>query len=304
MNRKERYYWDLTGFLVVRDVLSTDEVLEANDAIDAYSKQLLAQGVDEVKEGKEQVFGGRVVRTDNAYPYFLQLPESLSTPFRKMLVHPRIVAYLNEMCGSGFRLDHGPELIAHTKGVKGLRLHGAGDRHKPYVAYHHQNGQHRCGGVTVSWQFADARQGDGGFAYVSGSHKSKFRMPEALRQFEDHRFAVQQAEVRAGDVLFFMDGAQTHGTFPWQAAHQRRSVLYKYTSRTSTRAGQAEALAPPEVYWDDEVLDGMTDEQKAVMWGPYSNYHAELPYLAVGEAGEVEAVECTDPGDIWSDHRG
>ena len=304
MNKHERYFWDLTGFLVVPQVLDADEVAEANEAINAYSELLLKQGVDAVKEGKEQVYMGTVVRTDNAYPYFLQIPAPLSTPFRKMLVHPTVVACLREMCGPGFRLDHGPELIAHTQGVKGLRLHGSGDRHKPYVAYHHQNGDHFCGGVTVSWQFANARQGDGGFAYVTGSHKSNYNMPDDLQHFRDHEFAVRQAEVRAGDVLFFMDGAQTHGTFPWQAAHQRRSVLYKYTSRSSTRSGQAEVLAPPDTYWETEVVNGMTEAEKAVMWGPYSNYHAELPYLDVSVDGQVEAVACTDPGDIWSDRRG
>ena len=304
MEARERYTWDLTGFLVVRDVLTPDEVREANEAIDAYSRQLLERSTDEVKEGKEQVFDGKVVRTDNAYPYFLQIEASLSRPFRQMLVHPQIVSRLIDMCGKGFRLDHGPELIAHTKGVKGLRLHGSGDRHKPYVAYHHQNGRHRCGGVTVSWQFADTKIGDGGFAYVTGSHKSNYPIPEDLQYFRDHAFAVRQAEVRAGDVLFFMDGAQTHGTFPWQAAHQRRSVLYKYTSRSATRSGQAEVLAPPDIYWESEVVGGMTDAQKAVMWGPYSNYHEELPYLEVTEDGTVDAVTCTDPGDIWSDNRG
>jgi len=101
-----------------------------------------------------------------------------------------------------------------------------------------------------------------------------------------------------------MDGAQTHGTIPWQAAHQRRSVLYKYTSRSSTRSGQAEVLAKPDTYWDQRVLDGMSDAERAVMWGPYSNYHEELPYLDVREDGTVEAVTCADPGDIWSDRRG
>lgn len=304
MTEREKYYWDLTGFVVLRGVLSPDEVAAANDAIDAYSRQLLEAGVGDEVQGKQAVFDGVVVRTTNAYPHFLKIPAPMSTPFRSMLVHPRVVAALREMCGPGFRLDHGPELIGHTKGVKGLRLHGSGERHKPYVAYHHQNGRSTCGGVTVSWQFADAGPGDGGFAYVSGSHKSRYRMPDDLKHFRDHRFAVRQAEVKAGDVLFFMDGAQTHGTIPWQAAHQRRSVLYKYTSRTSARSGQAEPIAPPETYWDAKVVDGMTEAQKVVMWGPYSNYHAELPYLDVSEDGDVSAVTCTDPDDIWSDRRG
>ena len=304
MNPKEKYFWDLTGFLVVPKVLTADEVQEANDAIDAYSEHLLKQGSEGPQDGKQYVFEGKIVRTDNAYPYFLEIPEPISTPFRKMLVQSQVVERLIEMCGPGFRLDHGPELIAHTRGVKGLRLHGSGNRHKPYVAYHHQGGKSSCGGVTVSWQFADVRPGDGGFAYVTGSHKSNYAMPKDLQYFRDHKFAVRQAEVRAGDVIFFMDGAQTHGTFPWQAAHQRRSVLYKYTGRSGTRSGVAEALAPPKIYWEDRITDGMSAEQLAVMWGPYSNYHEELPYLDVHEDGRVESVECTDPTDIWSDKRG
>ena len=304
MNTKDRYFWDLTGYLVLRNVLTAGEVREANEAIEAYSEQLLREGLDNSAGGKPKVFQGKVVRTDNAYPHFLQIPEPLSTPFRRMLIHPVIVDCLTEMCGKGFRLDHGPELLAHTRGVEGLRLHGSGNRHKPYVAYHHQSQQSYCGGVTVSWQFADAKLGDGGFAYVTGSHKSNYHMPDDLKYFRDYKFAVRQAEVRAGDVIFFMDGAQTHGTFPWQAAHQRRSVLYKYTTRSSTRSGIAENLAPPETYWDVAVTDGMTDAQKAVMWGPYSNFHHELPYLDVHADGSVESVECADPGDIWSDKRG
>tara|TARA_A100001037_G_C15147145_1_gene636865 strand:- start:782 stop:1696 length:915 start_codon:yes stop_codon:yes gene_type:complete len=304
VNARDRYFWDLTGYLVLKSVLDPGEAEEANQAIDAYAEQLLAAGASDEVQGKEQVFDGQLVRTTNAYPFFLQIPEPLSTPFRKMLVHPRIVSCLNEMCGPGFRLDHGPELIAHTRGVKGLRLHGSGDRHKPYVAYHHQGKGSYCGGVTVSWQFADSGPGDGGFAYVTGSHKSNYNMPEDLRNKRDHAFAVRQAEVSAGDVLLFMDGAQTHGTIPWQARHQRRSLLFKYTSRSTTRSGIAETLAPPEIYCDRDVVDGMSEAERAVMWGPYSNYHEELPYLDVSADGQVKAVTCTDPSDIWSDRRG
>lgn len=291
---------------MINQVLSKDEVKEVNEAIDEYSRQALEQDYAAArgKDGKTHVFGGKLVRTTNAYPFFLQIPEPLSTPFRKMLVHPKIISILNEMCGKGIRLDHGPELIAHTKGVEGLRLHGSGERHKPYVAYHHQGGHSFCGGVTVSWQFARAKVRDGGFAYVSGSHKSNYRMPKDLKYFRDHKHSVRQAEVEPGDVLFFMDGAQTHGTFPWQAVHQRRSVLYKYTTRSAARSGIAENLAPPETYWENGVIEGMSDAEKAVMWGPYSNFHEELPYLKVHEDGRVEAVECIDPRDIWNDLRG
>ncbi len=211
---------------------------------------------------------------------------------------------LNEMCGRGFRLDHGPELIGHIVGAPGLRLHGSGERHKPYVAYHHQNGEMYCGGVTVSWQLADADEGDGGFACVPGSHKSRYVMSDGLRSLEADMGLVVQPAMKAGDALFFMDGAQTHGTLPWQAAHQRRSILFKYGGRTTTRQGPSKDLASPETYWEGEIVDGMTPEQLAVMYGPYANYREELPVLAVDEDGTVRVEESVDSHDIWSNRRG
>ena len=35
MDAKERYFWDITGYLVVKNVLSTEELKIANEAIDS-----------------------------------------------------------------------------------------------------------------------------------------------------------------------------------------------------------------------------------------------------------------------------
>jgi hypothetical protein len=145
MDAKERYFWDLTGHLIVPQVLSPDEVKAANDAIDHYTQEILKKEDDNNLPGKPQVQADTVVRTSNQHPYFLEMPQPHSDPFRKMLVHPQIVSRLNAMCDRGFRLDHGPELIGHVKGVQGLRLHGSGERHKPYVAYHNQKRHRRTG---------------------------------------------------------------------------------------------------------------------------------------------------------------
>ena len=70
---------------------------------------------------------------------------------------------------------------------------------------------------------------------------------------------VSQPEMKAGDVIFFMDGAQTHGTLPWRGEHPRRSILFKYADRTSVRAGVSREIAPPEIYWGEELVEGMTE---------------------------------------------
>jgi len=74
----------------------------------------------------------------------------------------------------------------------------------------------------------------------------------------------------AGDVLLCMDGAQTYGTHPWQNDHDRRSLLFKFASRTSCRSGPCQEVYLPEVYWNNEICDGMSAAERAVMHGPGS----------------------------------
>ena len=40
----------------------------------------------------------------------------------------------------------------------------------------------------------------------------------------------------------------------------------------------------------------MTEEQRAVMYAPYSNHHGEVPFLTVDENGTVRIEESTKDG--------
>ena len=48
-----------------------------------------------------------------------------------MLAHPKTIPHLNTILGEGWRLDHGPGLIAMDKGCSGGMLHGNFDN-APY----------------------------------------------------------------------------------------------------------------------------------------------------------------------------
>ena len=96
-------------------------------------------------------------------------------------------------------------------------------------------------------------------------------MPKGVRNCDEDMGTVSQPEVKAGDVLFFMDGAQTHGTHPWTNDHERRSILFNYASRTATRGGPSSEVAAPEVYWDGAIVEDMTAEQRAVVLGPHGS---------------------------------
>jgi len=45
-------------------------------------------------------------------------------PFRDVLAHPRLVPYLHELVGPGYRLDHNPLMIMQDPGAEGFEFHG------------------------------------------------------------------------------------------------------------------------------------------------------------------------------------
>uniref|UniRef100_A0A7S0IN47 Phytanoyl-CoA dioxygenase family protein n=1 Tax=Calcidiscus leptoporus TaxID=127549 RepID=A0A7S0IN47_9EUKA len=66
----------------------------------------------------------------------------------------------------------------------------------------------------------------------------------------------------AGDALLFSE-AVLHGTLPWRAAHQRRTVIYRFAPAGSA---YGRGYLP---HWPAAALDGMSDAQRAVLQPPF-----------------------------------
>ncbi|MEN8132576.1 MAG: phytanoyl-CoA dioxygenase family protein, partial [Pseudomonadota bacterium] len=229
----EKYFFDLKGYLVLSGVLSRQEVEQCNNAIDHYASEITTR----CQETTSLAFGAPALRGKTGrreMDGMLGWPAPYREPFRELLVHPMLVARLNELLGEGFRLDNGPRFIGAEKGTEGHRLHGAGEPYYPVHSFSQKNGRFYCRAVTAVWPLSDALEGDGGFAMVPGSHKSSEPVPQKLRVLESNVEAVVQPVMHSGDVLLFTENA-THGAFPWQGKHQRRTIFFKYASRGSTR---------------------------------------------------------------------
>jgi hypothetical protein len=89
MTRKDRYFWDLNGHLILRNALTKEQVRAANDALD-YLADRCANGTDEeldfLRESAQPRWTGDVLtRTRNNIPYLLQLAEPYCQPFRLMI---------------------------------------------------------------------------------------------------------------------------------------------------------------------------------------------------------------------------
>ena len=112
MNDDEKYLFALAGYLVLRDVLTTDEVARMNEAIDRHRDQLVPH--ERQFEGESHTLTSEV--RQHWLEGMLAWQRPWCEPFRDLLVHPRIQPYLTEILGGDYRLDHGPSLVAMDKG--------------------------------------------------------------------------------------------------------------------------------------------------------------------------------------------
>ena len=76
---------------------------------------------------------------------------------------------------------------------------------------------------------------------------------------------VVNPSCRAGDLLIFNE-ATTHGTLPWRGAHERRSLLYRFSPMYLHFYGSYHQTSFPE--WVNEL----TEAQRAVLEPPYIYY--------------------------------
>ena len=273
IDETEFYFWDLNGYLVLRGVMDEAWLKEANDVVDHFEDQIVVGEMTAGKKSKSLQGTGRPELKG-----LLQLPAPYCDPFRRMMAHPVVEHRLNWMGASGQRTGS-PSVFASVKGTSGHAQHGNGEPLNPSRQYVYQNGRSYCEAVTVTWQLRDVTEADGGFACVPGSHKANYSPPVGVQTCDDHMGLVKHIGMKAGDVLFFMDGATSHGTFKWQGDLSRRGVLIKYSSRNFHRSGGD--LTYPENRWGD-LVDGMNDAQLAVMRGPDRDvFERNVPRLDV-----------------------
>jgi len=244
MTNEEKFQFDLQGYLVIKKVLSDDELAQLNAIADAEYRY------DDLKKAEREY---SVLPWGEAY--------------KKLIDHPTVLPYLLDLVGGTVRLDHDYCIFMPQGQCRGGLHGGHGGDHW----YEYRNGVMSNGLTVVTYFLNDSPEDAGGFACVPGSHKSNFNVgaiPEQVRSFSQPAHYVVQPVAEAGDVLIFTESLM-HGTMPWQAKTERRCVLYKYSPGYSSWANnwygnvclgeltpqQQRLLAPPSVDDHPLVLD-------------------------------------------------
>ena len=259
MSNREKYLFDLQGFLVVKNFLSNTEVCALNEAIDANH--------DKRREHPKADLNGTPL--DGEFGPFWHYNGMLTwlppwcQPFRNLLAHPKVIPYLNTLLGRGWKLDHSVDVLTAINGCQGMGIHGSGNvtfNGSRFYAY--QNNRMRCGLIVCEYYLTDVNPDDGGLCVIPGSHKSNFPCPEDIRMWEANQEIVFNIPAKAGDLIIFNE-ATSHGVLPWRAAHERRVAFYRYTPKYLHYAGGVYQAQMPE--WVSEL----TEAQQAVLEPPY-----------------------------------
>jgi ectoine hydroxylase-related dioxygenase (phytanoyl-CoA dioxygenase family) len=243
---EQKFLFDLEGYLVLPGVLRSAEC----DALNELADRVWPRGADD-----------GLYRRQEAVSLWGQSLVNL-------MDHPTLLPVMVDLLGSRLRIDH-DYCIFMQQGAPSQTIHGGPRRIETDHWYHYADGVMRNGLTVATYALSDCAEGDGGFVCVPGSHKTNFMqyLPPSVREQNAQPHYVRNPPLKKGDVLIFTE-ALMHGTRAWQADHERRALLYKYSPPHSTwriepydlsrypdaTAQQRRLMAPPGVERHEKVV--------------------------------------------------
>lgn len=281
MNDHEKYFFDVNGYIAIRGILSDDWVASLNEAIDNNPGHVRLRAGEQLLSRDSPSLTGSHGRGDIGG--ILNWPQPWCRPFRDLLSFHPALHYMLDLIGNGFRCANANG-ISMTAGAEGCALHG-GDVVRPNThLFRYRNGRFWNSLVGVCYQLSDIGPGDGGFVCIPGTHKSNIDPPADVVSMEYDLGCYRHIEMRAGDALIFTE-ALTHGTLPWTAAHERRTLLYRYGAGGWSGGKGALRIENYAPFYDD-----LTPLQQALMEPPYYSDRPDIAALLGEEERALAAA--------------
>ena len=159
----------------------------------------------------------------------------------------------------------GATVFCAVQGTSGHSLHDGNEPMTPSRGYAFKNGRSYAETVTNYMAIARCRTRTRRLRVCTPvPTRRQYAMPRGIRTCDDTMGLVVQPVMKAGDVLFFMDGGFAR-TVPWcgRIRFPDVGVLIKYQSKNVNWGG---GVLDPQDRWGDMVED-MTEAQFAVMRG-------------------------------------
>jgi hypothetical protein len=208
MTEQQRFLFDLRGWILLPGILS--------DAVTSEVRRYL-EGVI----ARRAAFGSAFVR------------QSLWGPAQELLDHPAIIDVLRDVIAPdtgadayGFRCESG-FFIERRYGQKGFQPPHTGPLTEPFL-YRVNSRQIWSGLTRVVWEINGVSQREGGTAIVSGSHKSRFPLPDDMREYDPRLFDGYTCP--PGSALVFTENCWHYGVERKDPVVPRLAIFNCYSS--------------------------------------------------------------------------
>ena len=220
MTSEQRYFFDLTGYLHLKNVLNAEELHNAQEAADHY-----------INTPPDTLPPGFAADQGN-YTHGFAFDRALEV----LTMHPTTWPIIKELTNDKPQLVGGSLRVNTHENRRFFELHSRReeDTSLEWPRYFCQDGRIYCDDLVFFFYLTDVFSGDGGLVVVPGSHKSEFKRPEDffVPDVEDSdpepHPAVVNITPRAGDVVVITE-LLTHGVLIWKPEDRdRRFLILRY----------------------------------------------------------------------------
>ncbi|MDP6503219.1 MAG: phytanoyl-CoA dioxygenase family protein [Planctomycetota bacterium] len=241
MTPEERYLFDLNGFLHLKNVLSENELIAAQEAADRY----ITTPPNDLPPG----FGIDGIRHINGFAFDKSL--------ERLVFHPEIWPIVREFTAGRPKLSGGTlQVSVGNSDDHAYRLHSAREDTGPDSSHYEvRDGRIFCDNSVFFHYLSDVNPGDGGVVVLPGSHRSEFERPlnlfnnGTMEGLEEAPDGILNITPRAGDVVIITESL-THGALAWKPVDRYRAILmlrYSTQERTSSLVSEeAKSRLSPE----------------------------------------------------------
>ncbi len=222
------FLFDLRGYLILEQALSSEEVAELNVYVDRLVEEQDAPGSGLPESPGYEQFGRLIQNVVEA-----------GEPFERLIDHPSWSEHLRRYIGRTDRpvLDDSAAILRGQG--QASKLHSGAHKRRIFTQFRYHNGEFRCGEINIIIALNDWRSGDGATVVVPGSHKSNIIHPAFATADAKPGGSAENVEgaievlMNSGDALLFVD-CMAHGSGKRVNPGVRRSILYRYGPRWKT----------------------------------------------------------------------
>ena len=261
---EEKWYFDLQGYLILRQVISPEKVQQLCNVIDQWFS-MKKEDVPKPVNVNRREYTSHIGNPHYGHQLFQDLVQNehiLRVVMGLMWNRPRL--FVNAV-------HHQVKRPLSEHGEKRLHKDHSGfefppDFRNPHNDYQAGNGKIYCNFLNAATALSDVPPGMG-FCCVPGSHKSQIKCPASIAYDNPYAPAVT-FEMKAGDCIIFSPGLM-HDSLWWQADHARIAVISRYQFsmyfNENPRGGYPLDDYKDKISADQYEMECMGKEEKAVV---------------------------------------